>query len=73
MINNLAGIVAELSDEDKTALLCAVRYLAALPGTEYDEDRLMRALAYARGGSRAGLDELAEPSLFPVSTLGRLG
>jgi hypothetical protein len=73
MIDNLAGIVAELSDEDKTALLCAVRYLAALPGTEYDEDRLTRALVYARGGSRADFDETGEPSLFRESRLGRSG
>ena len=73
MLDNLAGVIGDLSDEDKAALLRAARYLAALPGTEHDEDRLRRALRYARGGSRADFDETGEPSRSRVSTPGRLG
>jgi hypothetical protein len=73
MLDNIASVIGDLSDEDKAALLRAAQYLASLPGTEHDEDRLRQALRYARGGSRAGFDETGEPSQFPVSTLGRLG
>jgi hypothetical protein len=61
MIANLAVIVDELSDEDRAALLRAAQYLAALPGTEYDEDRLRRALAVAGYDSAAvSANEIAQ-------------
>lgn len=46
MIDNLAIIVDELDTESKAALLRAAQYLAALPGTEYDIDRIRRASEY---------------------------
>ncbi len=47
MPNNLAIIADALTTEDVAVLLRAAKYLAALPGTEYDEARLTRARAYA--------------------------
>lgn len=70
MINVLASIVDELGEDEKAALLRAAYYLAALPGTEYDGDRLRRALAFFRGSRAASV---GEPSQAPVSTPGHPG